>query len=978
MTTVMISSTFEDLKEHRRKALDACHRLGFQAKAQEYTSAADLTTLAKSLQMVDASDALILIVGVRYGTVPDGETESITVQEYRRARERGIPCFIFMMSDNHPTPRIMVETGPGASKLEAFRQELRDSRKVRRDFDDAESLKSAVLESLLELDRTPERDGSSQLLAPRAPEPWAAHPYVMMQSKLVGRKSQLKKLDRWAQTADEPVIVLHAIGGMGKSALTWRWFREQGRPGGLQYAGAIWWSFYEAEAGFANFVLAALGYITGVHRADLEKLSHGDRLDRLCHALGRKRYLLVLDGFERELQAYARLDASYLDDQGAGQNAFKRGAQPWRPRKAIDSRVGDFLRVLASLGTSKVLISSRLFPADLESATGLPLPGVISEELNGLTDEEASELWEELQVRGSREALSRLFSDIDGYPLLVTAMAGLISNYKRAPGDFDTWSLAHPDFNPASLELKSRKTFILEYALKSILMHVRYVLETIAAFRMPVQYRFLLAVLVGHEKLCADEMALISALEELGDRGLLGWNRGRNTYDLHPIVRNVVWTKVTQSDRSTIYRAIQSEFETIPAVEGEIAKSLDDLFVPMELVRLCIEQERFDYAFDVYYNRLYKPLGRLGLYEKQVELISPLFPNAADPKSTELAVASLGEYARREGSLWLAIAKKWMGETDTALRLLEYHNRLCTNRICRMHQIYIFKSEFRINKSEVILKEILTSIHSPRVYELDRLETHEFYCLHFIGNALCMRGEVRLAEVAVARQCELGADALVRAEVGPERTQEFILGAQLLLQMAKGEFVFAAELAKKSVNVARSACNNVWLFDDLMSYFDIHLRLGDLDAAGDDLEEIHDLARGLGGASAGFDSEMAMARLLRALGNLDGAQDALESITRRLAERVPPADRARLQREVGTLAGARRNIPALTAAAEAVLDIACASGDCPRGLEDVEWALTALGTHKPAAAMRYNFPPGVSWTVEMIDPSLDQAGVTRH
>ncbi len=39
----------------------------------------------------------------------------------------------------------------------------------------------------------------------------------------------------------------------------------------------------------------------------------------------------------------------------------------------------------------------------------------------------------------------------------------------------------------------------------------------------------------------ATDRELDAALSELEDRGLLGWDRRANRYDLHPIVRGVAW-----------------------------------------------------------------------------------------------------------------------------------------------------------------------------------------------------------------------------------------------------------------------------------------------------------------------------------------------------------------------------------------------------------------------------------------------------
>ena len=45
----------------------------------------------------------------------------------------------------------------------------------------------------------------------------------------------------------------------------------------------------------------------------------------------------------------------------------------------------------------------------------------------------------------------------------------------------------------------------------------------------------------GEGKPFATDLELDAALNVLEDRGLLGWDRRANRYDLHPIVRGVAW-----------------------------------------------------------------------------------------------------------------------------------------------------------------------------------------------------------------------------------------------------------------------------------------------------------------------------------------------------------------------------------------------------------------------------------------------------
>src|SRR5205085_5475577 len=124
--------------------------------------------------------------------------------------------------------------------------------------------------------------------------------------------------------------------------------------------------------------------------------------------------------------------------------------------------------------------------------------------------------------------------------------------YRRAPGNFEEWRKSHPRFDPTKFpRLQDAMGHVLEFALRGLDVKARKALEIIAAFRMPATYDTLTALLVGKSKirfelrtgktvtekgkLFDEETDLVAALAELEDRGLVGWDKRANRYDLHPI-----------------------------------------------------------------------------------------------------------------------------------------------------------------------------------------------------------------------------------------------------------------------------------------------------------------------------------------------------------------------------------------------------------------------------------------------------------
>lgn len=280
---VIISSTAHDLPDYRAQAMDACHRMDMQPKMMEHLPALNADAIEASLgRLVDEADVYVGIFAHRYGHVPEGHAISITQMEYERAVERGIPRLIFMMHDDVLVLPKDVDRGDSAVKLEALKARLKKERVVQF-FKNPEDLRGLLIHALgeikKELDSTrtdaagrPTGEALAESLhyiseIPQPPEPYIAHPYTLLQvRRLVGRKEELELLTDWVtgkrELQDVRIFNVVAIGGQGKSALTWTWFNEVAPQEMTGLAGRIWWSFYESDATFENFVTRALAYVS--------------------------------------------------------------------------------------------------------------------------------------------------------------------------------------------------------------------------------------------------------------------------------------------------------------------------------------------------------------------------------------------------------------------------------------------------------------------------------------------------------------------------------------------------------------------------------------------------------------------------------------------------------------------------------------------------------------------------------------------
>ena len=96
--------------------------------------------------------------------------------------------------------------------------------------------------------------------------------------------------------------------------MTWKWFNDIAPQEMKPLAGRMWWSFYESDATFENFVTRALAYVTTAKLDEVQQIPAPEREAQLLAALDREPFLIVLDGLERMLIAYSRMDAAHLAD----------------------------------------------------------------------------------------------------------------------------------------------------------------------------------------------------------------------------------------------------------------------------------------------------------------------------------------------------------------------------------------------------------------------------------------------------------------------------------------------------------------------------------------------------------------------------------------------------------------------------------------------------------------------------------------
>ncbi len=197
---------------------------------------------------------------------------------------------------------------------------------------------------------------------PLAPRPYLAHPYALPRN-FTGRTEEMRLLTEWLKFDKEPMCIVEAIGGMGKSAMTWKWLQHEVIDTNLPVEGIVWWSFY--DQGFEDFIHHLYEYC--VPQAVRDQRQSKDELTEVITALANHQFLLVLDGFERVLRGYAQMMAMYIQEQGLTQKKFEAAVKEFdvQQRTPITPKAEKLLRALCA-GKTKTLMTTRQSPATIE------------------------------------------------------------------------------------------------------------------------------------------------------------------------------------------------------------------------------------------------------------------------------------------------------------------------------------------------------------------------------------------------------------------------------------------------------------------------------------------------------------------------------------------------------------------------------------------------------------------------------------
>lgn len=214
--SIFISSTYTDLVDERKEAINAVD-IQWYAIAMEKFSSSNRHAKNDCLEKVREADALILIIGGRYGYIDPDEQVSITEIEYNEAIRLNIPIFAFFNQNS--------EKNEESPLFDKFIERVKKDRVIKK-FNSCSELRENIIRAICEYER--ENGEIGVLIKIVCNDTDFYEPYINPDEKFnylqpfVGRESSIDELNSFINSPHRIGIII-GDGGLGKSKLLYEW-----------------------------------------------------------------------------------------------------------------------------------------------------------------------------------------------------------------------------------------------------------------------------------------------------------------------------------------------------------------------------------------------------------------------------------------------------------------------------------------------------------------------------------------------------------------------------------------------------------------------------------------------------------------------------------------------------------------------------------------------------------------------------------
>jgi tetratricopeptide (TPR) repeat protein len=392
-----------------------------------------------------------------------------------------------------------------------------------------------------------------QLLRREVEEIKVANPYLLG-DRFVGREKELGDLTDWLVSDESVILCICDLGGTGKSALVWHWLNRPATREALA-AGSIrqfWCSFYARNFDSMQFLRDLAAQLGGGAIVEPNLFEAQRKLQQLVlDRLRKENWLLVLDGLEREMGAFANPEHYQVDSEEQDRRN-ERGEVLVEERFIRSYIFADFLRELLRTQT-KVLVTSRLFPENLMADDGQPLPGVIRYPFVPMSPEDAASIWNLSGEPDGSQFQRKFFECVGFHPQVISVVAAAVKeqsfNFSEWFGGFSEEAERQACLDTDTL-LTVRRHRWLDLAMRDLIQSHRdawlticYIVRRSEASSVDALMDSLVAKATTDSPMPGrfrSDNKLREVLDYLVKRRLIGVGSSPEMVDVHPVIRGQV------------------------------------------------------------------------------------------------------------------------------------------------------------------------------------------------------------------------------------------------------------------------------------------------------------------------------------------------------------------------------------------------------------------------------------------------------
>ncbi len=519
---------------------------------------------------------------------------------------------------------------------------------------------------------------------------------------LVGRTEELNQLNQALMDKEKYLVHLWATGGIGKSALIFKWLQDM-KPDYFNVQKIFAWSFYlqgstndsqSSSFDFFRGALAFLGFQGDMPKDDTER----GRL--LAKYLRNQSVILILDGLEPLQHRVNILDGELKD-------------------KALQALI-DEVNLYGLLEKSLILISSRQELVELKRWNKT---NYLQKELNVLSEEQGASLLETLGVIGFEEELKEATKKLGGHALslillgklLTTKFKGDIQRRDRLPKLWEEKELGNHtkrilDFYAKLWKKKWWQFWKTEESPEQTFLYL------LGLFDRPMglleKEHLIKNADIAKSLKKFDENQWVELEQKLEKAGLLlriqDWESSKDCqsfavsrmeWDCHPLIREFVGEQFKKQHFNLFQQAHLKLFEFYQQLPNKKYPETPEEFAPLyrAVVHGCLAGEYQKALYEVYVERILRgtnehySLHKLGLYSEDLSALAAFFPQGwSQPVQQGLSEAeqtwllaqvsaclmSLGRLAEaiqpRQADLKISLKiNDWKGVSITAQNLVD-------------------------------------------------------------------------------------------------------------------------------------------------------------------------------------------------------------------------------------------------------------------------------------------------------------------